>query len=152
MKGLTNRMYAIVKKVVVPANTSLRQLVPDSVRRNQRSNPGNPLDIFASPFLVVAIEGSKSHGERRPERAGKDQPFRPFGSAYARGCYSHSIVAGGLEVMSYTTRFTPSTSPTIRLEGVNRDRKSTRLNSSHVKISYAVFCLKKKTNRDTQPV
>src|SRR5690625_7057759 len=29
------------------------------------------------------------------------------------------------------------------------DRKSTRLNSSHVAISYAVFCLKKKkTNRD----
>src|SRR5690606_41311743 len=27
---------------------------------------------------------------------------------------------------------------------VMRDRKSTRLNSSHVKISYAVFCLKKK--------
>src|SRR5690606_39859942 len=26
----------------------------------------------------------------------------------------------------------------------SRDRKSTRLNSSHVKISYAVFCLKKK--------
>src|SRR5690625_6307392 len=29
-------------------------------------------------------------------------------------------------------------------KGVNRDRKSTRLNSSHVAISYAVFCLKKK--------
>src|SRR5690625_5289882 len=28
-----------------------------------------------------------------------------------------------------------------------QDRKSTRLNSSHVAISYAVFCLKKKTNR-----
>src|SRR5690606_41743958 len=28
---------------------------------------------------------------------------------------------------------------------VHGDRKSTRLNSSHVKISYAVFCLKKKT-------
>src|SRR5690606_41889246 len=27
------------------------------------------------------------------------------------------------------------------------DRKSTRLNSSHVKISYAVFCLKKKNRR-----
>src|SRR5436309_11327186 len=27
------------------------------------------------------------------------------------------------------------------------DRKSTRLNSSHVKISYAVFCLKKKNER-----
>src|SRR3712207_7715141 len=28
--------------------------------------------------------------------------------------------------------------------GVQRDRKSTRLNSSHANISYAVFCLKKK--------
>src|SRR5438874_5709870 len=30
-----------------------------------------------------------------------------------------------------------------------RDRKSTRLNSSHVEISYAVFCLKKKKNTKT---
>src|SRR5690606_41404825 len=30
-----------------------------------------------------------------------------------------------------------------------RDRKSTRLNSSHVKISYAVFCLKKKSRLRT---
>src|SRR5688572_31550618 len=29
---------------------------------------------------------------------------------------------------------------------IMRDRKSTRLNSSHSQISYAVFCLKKKTN------
>src|SRR3989442_7282253 len=29
----------------------------------------------------------------------------------------------------------------------NSDRKSTRLNSSHVRISYAVFCLKKRFNR-----
>src|SRR5690606_41957479 len=33
----------------------------------------------------------------------------------------------------------------LRVVGAgNADRKSTRLNSSHVKISYAVFCLKKK--------
>src|SRR5690625_6815653 len=31
------------------------------------------------------------------------------------------------------------------------DRKSTRLNSSHVAISYAVFCLKKKTIQQEQP-
>src|SRR5437773_3775934 len=31
-----------------------------------------------------------------------------------------------------------------------RDRKSTRLNSSHITISYAVFCLKKKTKRQSQ--
>src|SRR3712207_6889858 len=34
-----------------------------------------------------------------------------------------------------------------RLRG-RRDRKSTRLNSSHANISYAVFCLKKKKRQD----
>src|SRR3712207_3300381 len=34
--------------------------------------------------------------------------------------------------------------PSVRR--LERDRKSTRLNSSHANISYAVFCLKKKTN------
>src|SRR5207245_6494413 len=32
------------------------------------------------------------------------------------------------------------------------DRKSTRLNSSHGSISYAVFCLKKKKRRETQHI
>src|SRR2546429_4822086 len=37
---------------------------------------------------------------------------------------------------------------------VKEDRKSTRLNSSHGYISYAVFCLKKKTNKEelTSPI
>src|SRR3989442_15792203 len=34
----------------------------------------------------------------------------------------------------------------IRQQIMQIDRKSTRLNSSHVRISYAVFCLKKKTH------
>src|SRR5690242_21028592 len=33
--------------------------------------------------------------------------------------------------------------------GDRQDRKSTRLNSSHMSISYAVFCLKKKTKKRT---
>src|SRR5947199_6057287 len=33
-----------------------------------------------------------------------------------------------------------------------RDRKSTRLNSSHLGISYAVFCLKKKKKETQQPI
>src|SRR5687768_17659563 len=36
------------------------------------------------------------------------------------------------------------------VEGVFRDRKSTRLNSSHGYISYAVFCLKKKKKHNKQ--
>src|SRR6266511_5757026 len=53
----------------------------------------------------------------------------------------------------YTTLFRSQEGPAVRLRprvqeprrGGGGDRKSTRLNSSHVKISYAVFCLKKKT-------
>src|SRR5690606_40150061 len=36
-------------------------------------------------------------------------------------------------------------------ELLRQDRKSTRLNSSHVKISYAVFCLKKKIGGNNPP-
>src|SRR5215510_15288032 len=35
---------------------------------------------------------------------------------------------------------------------LRQDRKSTRLNSSHVAISYAVFCLKKKTKNSNQHI
>src|SRR5690606_39324924 len=41
----------------------------------------------------------------------------------------------------------PLLCPAAEVDRHGRDRKSTRLNSSHVKISYAVFCLKKKQNR-----
>src|SRR3712207_7956199 len=36
--------------------------------------------------------------------------------------------------------------PKDSLADIDRDRKSTRLNSSHANISYAVFCLKKKND------
>src|SRR3712207_7562718 len=39
--------------------------------------------------------------------------------------------------------------PPATVDGIMRlDRKSTRLNSSHANISYAVFCLKKKKQKD----
>src|SRR3712207_7312879 len=40
-----------------------------------------------------------------------------------------------------------ASTPHFALQLRNRDRKSTRLNSSHANISYAVFCLKKKNNK-----
>src|SRR5688572_32242769 len=42
----------------------------------------------------------------------------------------------------------PSTAAAASPAGI--DRKSTRLNSSHSQISYAVFCLKKKNKRETK--
>src|SRR5690349_21935356 len=38
----------------------------------------------------------------------------------------------------------------VRHVGEKADRKSTRLNSSHVEISYAVFCLKKKKKKKSK--
>src|SRR5689334_24311301 len=43
------------------------------------------------------------------------------------------------------------TLPSVRRCADRRDRKSTRLNSSHSSISYAVFCLKKKRSADAPP-
>src|SRR2546430_9736067 len=40
----------------------------------------------------------------------------------------------------------------VRAEWLHRDRKSTRLNSSHSQISYAVFCLKKKKRKKTDNI
>src|SRR5690554_3845148 len=53
---------------------------------------------------------------------------------------SMKIVA---DIFAYTSKNMPKFN-SISISGY-QDRKSTRLNSSHVRISYAVFCLKKKT-------
>src|SRR5690606_41981541 len=50
----------------------------------------------------------------------------------------------GHELDRYTTRFGIRQVHLVQAPDGEGDRKSTRLNSSHVKISYAVFCLKKK--------
>src|SRR5439155_21902273 len=74
---------------------------------------------------VPAEEGASRRGEeaapRRPRGAG--------GIVYPSGGADRRARRGRLR---------------DRLRRAHRDRKSTRLNSSHVAISYAVFCLKKK--------
>src|SRR5256885_8192523 len=53
--------------------------------------------------------------------------------------------------MPKSVTFTFPCGPTITLWGLkSRDRKSTRLNSSHLVISYAVFCLIKYSRKDAR--
>src|SRR5207253_5189933 len=75
-----------------------------------------------------------------PRDSGAGRPARPRGRAVPRGsgvttvvlADDHPVVRQGLRSL-------------LEAEGdFEVDRKSTRLNSSHVAISYAVFCLKKK--------
>src|SRR5690625_6334278 len=58
----------------------------------------------------------------------------PISSAHRRRMWRPSTPPAGLPGSAWRRCWRPSS-----------DRKSTRLNSSHVAISYAVFCLKKKT-------
>src|SRR6266700_6564029 len=70
---------------------------------------------------------------RRPPRSTLFPYTTLFRSARARQCRWCS---------------TPASAPLPTLRSPwSSDRKSTRLNSSHVKISYAVFCLKKKKKK-----
>src|SRR5437773_4663720 len=52
------------------------------------------------------------------------------------------------DAADFTSRVLPAprafAAAAANARGAGRDRKSTRLNSSHITISYAVFCLKKK--------
>src|SRR5438045_5384721 len=64
--------------------------------------------------------------------------------------------AAGASVVDDSIRAAPVTEdekllqqPGPRVDFTRTDRKSTRLNSSHLGISYAVFCLKKKNKKNT---
>src|SRR5690606_40241355 len=68
------------------------------------------------------------------------------GTADGVGVYSKEQMLRDLQVAEWTGR-TPLGVFLREGRQLIGDRKSTRLNSSHVKISYAVFCLKKKKKR-----
>src|SRR5947207_3746726 len=78
---------------------------------------------------------------RDPDLAVGDLPEEEVGDAHLAARADQQIrvrQAGGAEARSQRLL--------VDLFG-SQDRKSTRLNSSHTVISYAVFCLKKKTHR-----
>src|SRR5436309_8277108 len=70
-------------------------------------------------------------------------PTRRSADLSSRGNVTSWPASGASCRGSASTRITASTRRGARSRSPT-DRKSTRLNSSHVKISYAVFCLKKK--------
>src|SRR3712207_8145067 len=70
-------------------------------------------------------------------------------------CRKPDIVLINLGTNDYSTLVKPTPEQYVgaylkMIDNIRRDRKSTRLNSSHANISYAVFCLKKKKQHDNQ--
>src|SRR5690625_6129831 len=70
---------------------------------------------------------------------------RPVCSSFLR---SHNDGGDSLSAPSQTRCSSSNPGPFPRPQPHQGDRKSTRLNSSHVAISYAVYCMKKKKKGD----
>src|SRR2546430_3236700 len=79
----------------------------------------------------------RSTSTPNPEPSAKTEAHTETTVEHGAGCHCQEFTE-----QSFTER--PSQSQ--REVEITRDRKSTRLNSSHSQISYAVFCLKKKNN------
>lgn len=87
----------------------MRQDARDELRLREARDPPQPslatgagLDLDREhPVIPRQVHPRRRHQRRQPR------------------CYSHSIVAGGLPVMSYTTRLMPFTSLTMRREQVS---------------------------------
>src|SRR2546430_12605067 len=63
---------------------------------------------------------------------------------------SAKVSSGALADLPSVASAPAAAAPAFLAAGSTRDRKSTRLNSSHSQISYAVFCLKKKKKNKIQ--
>src|SRR5690606_39739764 len=76
-------------------------------------------------------------------------PFESFRAPVVESMYTRSPTAIGPPAAATSSSYTPFVFTVIcDVPAASSDRKSTRLNSSHVKISYAVFCLKKKNPQE----
>src|SRR5437868_7282937 len=86
--------------------------------------------LFRSHLEIPAGAGLLRRGEDRPDR-------------HPRAAYGGDFWKAGLHLLVPRGR--------DRRPPDRPDRKSTRLNSSHVSTSYAVFCLKKKKTTERHP-
>src|SRR3712207_7351358 len=91
-----------------------------------RRPPRSSLFPYTTLFRSARDQSTLILLEFHPSRCETCQPCRPDTRACAYGLLR----------------------PASEIAGRDLDRKSTRLNSSHANISYAVFCLKKKKNNN----
>src|SRR5207248_9410644 len=96
--------------------------------------PRSTLFPYTTLFRSSEAAGSS---RRQPAHAQGHTSAEPIDRRYGRGIAGHATDGNGLEIRRRRNQV-------IRGRWGRRDRKSTRLNSSHRTISYAVFCLKKK--------
>src|SRR5690606_39288471 len=96
------------------------------------------LRLYSSSFFFFACSGAHRDLPSFPTRRSSDL-HRP----HLVGCGrpQQRLSLGNRHLLALAS---PHLQLCLLIQPLHADRKSTRLNSSHVKISYAVFCLKKK--------
>src|SRR5699024_11678950 len=112
----------------------------------------NHLSLSIDPYAALVYQASHHlHLHSFPTRRSSDLPAtghrlcnRAAGTENNRYGYKSWRPRTAMPTRSWQA---DTTAPT---RARTADRKSTRLNSSHVSISYAVFCLKKKTQNRVQ--
>src|SRR3712207_6907619 len=101
------------------------------IRRPPRSTLFPYTTLFRSPQVEHEVPGPDAHRGhgREPPEVGEDAVLSPVELDHGR--IEPALTRGAAR---------------------GRDRKSTRLNSSHANISYAVFCLKKQISTQLTPI
>src|SRR5690606_40658438 len=107
---------------------SLQRITGVSIDRNNGEGAKVSVRGFGPDYNLVTLNGRQMPGTTIEATSVSGSRSFDFSNLASEG-------VSGVEVFK-----------TVRAANPAGDRKSTRLNSSHVKISYAVFCLKKKRN------
>src|SRR5690606_41223021 len=115
---------------------------PPLPRRSSDLAPHRPLTTAARRIEASPPKIRKLGIVGRVANAGGGEPLRSTACLRPPRASRPSPLASSTDS---SMRFAAASVSSCERSG--RDRKSTRLNSSHVKISYAVFCLKKKNKK-----
>src|SRR5437870_7919705 len=102
--------------------------------------------------IQPSVERPETSANKPPDRRGRSIAVPARDAQIAVGTAPY-FPTSGFERTAYTAYAIAVTTTAMGPVSVTKervDRKSTRLNSSHVAISYAVFCLKKKIKDNTR--
>src|SRR5438067_5275071 len=116
--------------------------LPNYQNNRNTPSPGNFSDWSAQNTV---FENMAAYSNRSFNVTGTGEPVRIEGELVSAAFFPTLRVNAALGRVFIPEEDRPGSSHVaVMSDGLWRDRKSTRLNSSHVSISYAVFCLKKK--------
>src|SRR5690606_16244717 len=133
------KFYSLLILIVLFQLTAFGQKPEDTEVWEPEPTIIEPGYSYASAPSDAIVLFSENHLDQWTNKDGEDAPWIVEGDHF-----TVKPGSGGIQTIEKFTDFQLHIEwmpPTV-IQG--EDRKSTRLNSSHVKISYAVFCLKKK--------